>query len=116
VLVRDEIDFGAAVAADILGIPAATVVVIAAGAFVRSDLLSDRLLELRQECGLINPPGPTGRTGNSLSPQSHPASATQAVRCHSPRTTSVLRCWIPPSQSPRASPTTVLNVTARRCT
>lgn len=56
ILVSDEVDFGAMIAAERLGLPYASVVVIASGAFVRADLLSGRLNELRAEHGL--PPDP----------------------------------------------------------
>ena len=51
-IVRDEIDFGAAVVGDFLGIPHAAVVVIAAGGFVRADLVEGPLAALRAEHGL----------------------------------------------------------------
>ena len=51
-VVRDEIDFGAAVAAERLGLPHATVLVIAAGSFVRTELVAEPLNELRAEHGL----------------------------------------------------------------
>lgn len=55
-LVRDEIDFGAVVAAERLGLPHATMLVIAAGSFVRHGLVAGPLNELRAEHGL--PPNP----------------------------------------------------------
>ena len=55
-LVCDEIDFGAMVAAESLGIPHATVLVIAAGSFVRKEVVGEALNELRAEHGL--PPDP----------------------------------------------------------
>jgi UDP:flavonoid glycosyltransferase YjiC (YdhE family) len=51
-LVCDEIDFGAMVAAERLGLPYATVLVIAAGSFVREKVVGDPLNELRAEHGL----------------------------------------------------------------
>lgn len=56
VLVRDETDFGASIAAEKLGLPRAAVVVIAAGGFVRAALLAPTLDALRAEHGL--PPDP----------------------------------------------------------
>lgn len=56
VVVCDEMDFGAMVAAERLGLPHATVLVIASGSFVRAELLADALDELRAEHGL--PPDP----------------------------------------------------------
>ena len=55
-LVRDEIDFGSAVAAERLGLPHASVLVIAAGSFVRHELVAEPLNALRLEHGL--PPDP----------------------------------------------------------
>jgi len=55
-LVRDEIDFGSAVAAERLGLPHANVLVIAAGSFVRHELVAEPLNALRLEHGL--PPDP----------------------------------------------------------
>lgn len=56
VLVCDETDFGAVVAAERLGLPFATVLVIAAGSFVRPEVVGESLNELRAEHGL--PPDP----------------------------------------------------------
>lgn len=56
VLVRDEVDFGAAIVAELLGIPCAVVLVLAAGSFLRKDLVGGPLHELRAELGL--PPDP----------------------------------------------------------
>lgn len=55
-LVCDEIDFGAMVAAERLGLPYATMLVIAAGSFVRKEVVGEPLNELRAEHGL--PPDP----------------------------------------------------------
>jgi UDP:flavonoid glycosyltransferase YjiC (YdhE family) len=52
VVVRDEIDFGSAVAAERLGLPHANVLVIAAGSFVRKEVVGEALNELRAEYGL----------------------------------------------------------------
>ncbi len=52
VLVRDEVDFGAAVAAERLGIAHASVIVLAAGAMISSALLAEPLDRLRAEHGL----------------------------------------------------------------
>lgn len=51
-LVCDEIDFGAMVAAERLGLPYASVLVIAAGSFVRQEVVGEALNELRAEYGL----------------------------------------------------------------
>ncbi|HMD46585.1 MAG TPA: glycosyltransferase [Acidimicrobiales bacterium] len=51
VVVRDELDFGSAVAAEALGLPRATVLVTAAG-FVRPDVVAGPLDRLRAEHGL----------------------------------------------------------------
>lgn len=51
-LVCDEIDFGAMVAAERLGLPYASVLVIASGSFVRKAVVGDALDELRAAYGL----------------------------------------------------------------
>lgn len=56
VVVRDEVDFGAAVAAERRGIPHAAIVVLAAGGLIRPDLVAEPLDALRAEHGL--PPDP----------------------------------------------------------
>jgi UDP:flavonoid glycosyltransferase YjiC (YdhE family) len=56
VVVCDETDFGAVVAAERLGLPFATVLVIVAGSFVRTDVVGEALNELRAAHGL--PPDP----------------------------------------------------------
>ena len=56
VLVCDETDFGGMVAAERVGIPYATVLVLAAGSFVRTEVVGEALNELRAEHGL--PPDP----------------------------------------------------------
>ena len=55
-IVCDEIDFGAMVAAERLGLPHVTVLVIAAGSFVRKEVVAEALNELRARHGL--PPDP----------------------------------------------------------
>lgn len=52
VLVCDETDFGGMVAAERLGLPHATVLVMAAGSFVRADVIGEALNELRAKHGL----------------------------------------------------------------
>ncbi|MBB5838680.1 glycosyltransferase [Kribbella italica] len=56
VIVRDEADFGTAVAAEKLGIPCTTVLVLASGALLRKDLLAGPLGEVRADHNL--PPDP----------------------------------------------------------
>lgn len=57
VVVADEVDYGAMVAAERLGVPHAAVAVLAAGGFARPELLADRLDELRAAHGLPPDPG-----------------------------------------------------------
>lgn len=57
VVVRDEADLGSAVAAEVLGIPSATVLVLAAGTLVRPDLVAPHLARLRADHGLSSDPG-----------------------------------------------------------
>jgi UDP:flavonoid glycosyltransferase YjiC (YdhE family) len=52
VIVRDEVDFGAAVAAERLGLPHASIVVLAAGGLIRPDLVAKPLDALRVEHAL----------------------------------------------------------------
>ncbi len=52
VVVRDEMAFGSAVAAEALGLPHAAVTVVAAGGFVRPDVVGEALDALRSEHGL----------------------------------------------------------------
>jgi UDP:flavonoid glycosyltransferase YjiC (YdhE family) len=56
IVVCDEIDFGSMIAAERLGLPYASVLVIAAGSFVRNEVVAEPLNELRAEHGL--PPDP----------------------------------------------------------
>jgi MGT family glycosyltransferase len=56
VVVADEMDFGALVAAETFGIPHATVVTIGSGSFVWAKLIADRLDALRTENGLAPDP------------------------------------------------------------
>lgn len=56
VVVYDETDFGSAIAAERLGLPHANVLVIAAGSFVRKDVIGDALDEVRAAHNL--PPDP----------------------------------------------------------
>jgi UDP:flavonoid glycosyltransferase YjiC (YdhE family) len=52
VVVRDEVDFGAAIAAERLGLPCASVLVLAAGGFLRKSVVAEPLQALRDEYGL----------------------------------------------------------------
>jgi UDP:flavonoid glycosyltransferase YjiC (YdhE family) len=55
-VVRDELDFGSALAAERLGLPHASVLVIAAGALVRHALVAEPLNALRAELSLDQDP------------------------------------------------------------
>jgi UDP:flavonoid glycosyltransferase YjiC (YdhE family) len=55
-VVSEETDFGSMIAAERLGVPRATVLVLAAGTFVRPGLVAEPLNEVRAEHGL--PPDP----------------------------------------------------------
>ena len=57
VLVCDEVDFGAMVAAERLGVPHASVLVLASGAFVRAEVVAPPLAALRAAHGLRPDPG-----------------------------------------------------------
>ena len=54
-IVRDEVDYGARIAAERLGLPSACVLVIAGAAFLRSDISDERVAWLRGELGLDGP-------------------------------------------------------------
>jgi UDP:flavonoid glycosyltransferase YjiC (YdhE family) len=51
-VIRDEVDFGAALAADVAGLPHAAIVVIAAGRLTRPEIIEAPLAGLRTELGL----------------------------------------------------------------
>jgi UDP:flavonoid glycosyltransferase YjiC (YdhE family) len=55
-IVCDEVDFGAMIAAEILGLRHASVIVMGSGSFVRKDVVGDTLDEVRRDFGL--PPDP----------------------------------------------------------
>lgn len=63
VVVRDEMDFGAAVAAEVLGLPHAAVTVIAAGGFAGPEVVGEAVDALRTEHGL---PADRGRAPHDL--------------------------------------------------
>ena len=56
VLVRDEVDFGTAIVAELLDIPCANVLVLAAGSFPAKNVIAEQLNELRSELGLTPDP------------------------------------------------------------
>lgn len=56
VVVCDEVDFGAMIAADYLNIPYASVLVIASGSFIRTEVVGDALNKMRAEFGLSPDP------------------------------------------------------------
>jgi UDP:flavonoid glycosyltransferase YjiC (YdhE family) len=58
VIVRDEVDYGARIAAERLGIPCACVLVIAAASFLRPDISDERVAWLRGQLGLTGEPPP----------------------------------------------------------
>jgi UDP:flavonoid glycosyltransferase YjiC (YdhE family) len=55
-IICDEVDFGSMIAAERLGIPHVTVLVIAAGSFVRAEIVADALNEVRAEYDLPSDP------------------------------------------------------------
>ena len=56
VIVCDEVDFGSMIAAEQLGIPYASVIVLAAGGMLRPDVVGEALDEVRAEHGLAPDP------------------------------------------------------------
>ena len=63
VIVRDEVDFGTAIAAESLGIPTASVIVLLAGGLIRPDVVAEPLDQLRAEYGLDPDPDLTKLPG-----------------------------------------------------
>ena len=61
VVVRDEMDFGAAAAAERLGVPHASVVVLSAGAMVMPEMLDEPLSQLCADLGLPRDPATFNR-------------------------------------------------------
>jgi UDP:flavonoid glycosyltransferase YjiC (YdhE family) len=60
-VVCDETDFGASVVAELLGLPCATVVVIAAGRLARAEVVAEPVAALRERLGLAPEPAPDAR-------------------------------------------------------
>jgi len=56
VVMRDEVDFGAAIAAQSLGLPCVSVIVIAEGSFIRAEVVAEPLDVLRAGFGLAPDP------------------------------------------------------------
>ncbi len=56
VVIRDEVDFGAAIAAERLAIPCTSVLVLASGGFLRKAVVAEPLHALRAEYGLPDDP------------------------------------------------------------
>lgn len=63
VIVRDEVDFGSAIAAETLGIPCVNVIVLLAGGLTRKDVIHDPIAALRTEHGLAPDPDLTRLNG-----------------------------------------------------
>ena len=84
-VVRDEVDFGAAIAAEAAGLPHAAVVVIAAGRLTRPELTEETLAAVRSELGLDPDHANDALTATSCSSRSPRASATPGGRCPAQR-------------------------------
>jgi hypothetical protein len=110
ILVCDEMDFGALVAAETLGIPHATVITIGSGAFAWPDLLREPLNDIRNEHGLppdpelamlrrhliLSPFPPSFRDPtNPLPPNAHAIRAVPAERAGTTRTKLGWRAALP---------------------
>jgi UDP:flavonoid glycosyltransferase YjiC (YdhE family) len=97
VIVCDETDFGAMLAAERLGLPHATVLVIAAGGFVRAEVVAGALDAIRAEHGM--PPDPRlEMPGRHLAVSTFPASFRDPEEVRGP----TLRTFRSPL-APRAS-------------
>lgn len=102
VLLCDEVDFGAVIAAERAGIPAATVVVLAAGGMLRPELLAEPLDEVRREHGLSPDPDLRAMRGSLVLSPVPPAfrdpadplpPGTRGVRLHAPLPVVPPRPW-----------------------
>lgn len=91
VVVRDEADFGSAVAAEVLGVPTATVLVLASGMLVRPDLVGGPLAALRAEHGLPAESAPTTITGGLVLSPFPPSFRNPASPVPLPAATSFFR-------------------------
>lgn len=78
-IVRDEVDYGARIAAEQLGLPCACVLVIAAEAFLRTDISDERVAWLRESHGLTGPP-PDEAVLSPFPPSVRPAAGAFAFR------------------------------------
>ena len=85
VVVRDEADLGSAIAAEVLGVPAATVLVLAAGTL--SAPISSRRLSrwCAPSTGCLRTPTSPCSPAGSCSHRSHPRSGARPRRCRCPR-------------------------------
>ena len=109
-IVCDEVDFGSMIAAERLGLPHVTVLVTATGSFVRPDVVSPPLDDLRAEHGL--PPDPDLRMpGRYLVVSPFPPSFRDPAFPLAPTTISIrpataqgtpghlAPAWLPPSSA-----------------
>jgi UDP:flavonoid glycosyltransferase YjiC (YdhE family) len=93
VVVAEETDFGSMIAAEQLGLPHATVVVLAAGSFIRPELIAETLDDVRVDNGL--PPDGLAMPGRHLllspfpptyrDPASPPPPTAQSFRSFTPQ-------------------------------
>ena len=87
-VIRDEVDFAAAVLSEELDIPHAVVLVLAAGSFIRSEVVAGPLDELRAQRGLAADPGLAALHRGLVLSRSRPASVTPPRHCQQQRTPS----------------------------
>lgn len=103
VVVRDEVDFGSAIAAERLGIPCVNVLVLAAGTLLRKELVAEPLHALRTAHGLPPDPGLAMLDGQLvLSP--FPLSVRDPASPLPPGTFSFRRAEPVPLREPHAKP------------
>jgi UDP:flavonoid glycosyltransferase YjiC (YdhE family) len=101
-VIRDEVDFGAAVLTEALGIPHAVVVVLAAGGFLRPAVVADPLSSLRASLDLpADPAWERLWRGMVLSPF---APSLRDPAHPLPPGTYAFSAWRPPARSPAVRP------------
>ena len=86
VIVADEADFGSTIAAEAIGVPHATVLVLASGSLIRADVVAATLDEVRRE-HVWHPTPPSPRPAAIwCSAHSRPFFEIRHSRCRAPRT------------------------------
>lgn len=104
VIVHDEADLGSAIAAEVMGIPTATILVLAAGMLMRPDLVAAPLATLRAEHGLSPDPDLSMLTRGLVLSPFPPSFRSPHSPVQLPETTFSFRSASPPpTPAPRSS-------------